>query len=77
MREVLATSDYIGCISMLQAAPEVERGTLKRLQVEAADATWPIGVTTRAGWLPTAAQRDFLEIVAAAANDPIANSVNL
>ncbi|HSO46795.1 MAG TPA: LysR family transcriptional regulator, partial [Rhizobiaceae bacterium] len=77
MRELLATSDHLGCISMLQAAREVERGNLKRLKVEAAQATWPIGVTTRSGWLATASQREFLEIVAAVANDPFANSVSL
>jgi DNA-binding transcriptional LysR family regulator len=77
MRELLATSDHLGCISMLQAAREVERGNLRRLQVEAAQATWPIGVTTRSGWLATAAQSEFLEIVAEVANDPFANSVSL
>lgn len=77
MRELLVTSDHLGCISMLQAAREVERGNLKRLKVEAAIASWPIGVTTRSGWLATASQREFLEIVAEVANDPFANSVSL
>lgn len=67
MREILARGDFLGCISAQQAGAEISKGLLARLDV---DAAWPgreIGLTMRAGWLPTPAQRQMLELLRAAA----------
>lgn len=61
MREILRQSDYLGGLSKMQA--EVEAGVLAILPVPLPEASRPIGITTRAGWEPTRAQRDFLEIL--------------
>ena len=56
MRELLAKSDLLGCISGQQAWREVQNGTLVELD---AGIRWPgreIGVTYRSGWVPTQAQ---------------------
>ncbi|MCU4653716.1 LysR family transcriptional regulator [Roseibacterium sp. SDUM158016] len=68
MRELLARSDLLGCISGHQSAAEVGNGLVVRLQTEA---DWPgraIGMTTRAGWIPTAAQGLMLDTIRAIAS---------
>ncbi|MDO5604180.1 MAG: LysR family transcriptional regulator [Paracoccus sp. (in: a-proteobacteria)] len=61
MREILRQSDYLGGLSKMQA--EVEAGVLAILPVRLPEASRPIGITTRAGWKPTRAQKDFLDIL--------------
>ncbi|WP_370206271.1 LysR family transcriptional regulator [Pararhodobacter marinus] len=61
MRELLTLSDHIGCISRLQASAEIALGALARLDVALPDTARAIGVTTRADWLPTAAQAQFMD----------------
>lgn len=61
MREILRQSDYLGGLSKMQA--EVEAGVLAILPVQLPNASRPIGITTRAGWEPTRAQKDFLDLL--------------
>lgn len=61
MREILRQSDYLGGLSRMQA--EVEAGVLAILPVRLPHAMRPIGMTTRAGWEPTRAQSEFLELL--------------
>lgn len=63
LRELLRSSEYLGALSAVQAHAEGEQRTLKVLPVELADTSRPIGITTRAGWLPTTAQQDFLDLL--------------
>ncbi|CUH81367.1 LysR family transcriptional regulator [Tropicibacter naphthalenivorans] len=72
MREVLRRSDMLGCISRHQAQAEIDAGLLVRLNVEV---DWPgraIGLTTRAGWVPTGAQAQLIALIRAAARDLVA-----
>lgn len=67
MRELLARSDMLGCISEKQAQAEIGRGLLVALDL---DVDWPeraIGLTYRADWLPTPAQGLLLDLVREAA----------
>ena len=63
MRELIARTDHIGCISRLQAAAEIGLGAMVPLPLRLPDTARPIGLTTRADWLPTSAQRQFLDIL--------------
>ncbi|TPE43420.1 LysR substrate-binding domain-containing protein, partial [Amaricoccus solimangrovi] len=63
MRELLAESDHLGCVSRLQARGETDRGLMTVLPFEMAGTSRPIGITLRAGWVPTRAQRLFLELL--------------
>jgi DNA-binding transcriptional LysR family regulator len=65
MRELLERSDHLGCVSRLQAQAETERGLMVILPFEMPGTSRPIGLTLRTGWLPTRAQRDFLELLGA------------
>lgn len=69
MRELLRASDHLGCISRLQAAPELAHGTIALLPYEVEGTARPIGLTLRADWIPTRAQRDFLAELRAVAAD--------
>ncbi len=69
MRELLRRSDLLGCISTNQAQAEVEAGLLARLDVEVSWAARDIGLTTRAGWVPTGAQALLLDLIRTAAAD--------
>ncbi len=60
MRELLRLSDHLGCISQLQIEAEIGLGALAKVPVDLADTRRPIGLTFRAGWLPTRAQDEFL-----------------
>lgn len=60
MRELLRETDHLGCISRLQVEPELAHGTLALLPFPMAGTDRPIGLTFRADWMPTRAQRDFL-----------------
>lgn len=60
MRELLARCDMLGCISGRQAAAEIDRGLMVRLDT---GIIWPpraIGLTYRARWVPTAAQERLI-----------------
>ncbi|MDS9468907.1 LysR family transcriptional regulator [Paracoccus sp. MBLB3053] len=61
MRELLRGSDHLGGVSRMQA--EVEGGSLSILPLTLPGAMRPIGLTTRAGWEPTRAQSEFLDIL--------------
>lgn len=63
MRELLARSDMLGCISGHQAEAEISKGLLVTLHTKI---DWParaIGLTYRSGWVPTRAQGDLLDHV--------------
>lgn len=63
MRELLAETDHLGCISRHQAEPEILRGLMSVLPFPMPGTERPIGLTLRAGWLPTRAQAEFLDIL--------------
>lgn len=67
MREILRQSEHLGFVSALQAAPEVGHGTLSTLPLPIPEAARPIGILTRRGWRPTAAQSDLIDAVRAVA----------
>lgn len=60
LRELVVEAGYLGCMSGAQIAPDLRRGHLVRLALGADLPGRPIGITTRAGWVPTAAQADFV-----------------
>jgi DNA-binding transcriptional LysR family regulator len=61
MRELLDDGVHLGCISRLQARAEADRGSMTILPFDMPETSRPIGLTLRAGWLPTRAQGDFLD----------------
>ncbi|MBE3638537.1 LysR family transcriptional regulator [Mangrovicoccus algicola] len=63
MRELLLRGDFLGCISAHQAAAEISRGLLDRLDIEENLPGRPIGLTFREGWIPTAAQAEMLDLL--------------
>lgn len=67
LRELLRVSDHVGCISRLQVAAEVELGFIGVLPFALDASSRPIGLTVRSGWMPTRAQREFLDDLRAVA----------
>ena len=65
MRELLKHSDHLGFISRLQIRPDLELGALTHLPYPIPNSSRPIGLTTRADWVPTKAQADFREDIRA------------
>jgi DNA-binding transcriptional LysR family regulator len=65
MRQVLLASDHLGFISRLQAAAETRHGLVVEVPFAMPDTSRPIGITTRRDWLPTAAQKAFLDLLGA------------
>lgn len=63
MRELLDQTDYLGFASGGQVRAEISRGLLRAIEFDLSTSRRPIGLTTRAGWLPTPAQRRFIEII--------------
>ena len=63
MRELLAMTNHLGCISYLQAQAELSRGLLTTLPLDLRHTARPIGLTLRSNWLPTMAQEQFLDLV--------------
>ncbi|WBU58383.1 LysR family transcriptional regulator [Paracoccus sediminicola] len=61
MRELLSGSDYLAAVSCLHISGEAE--SLAVLPVDLPCSSRAIGITTRAGWEPTAAQRAFLDLI--------------
>lgn len=69
MRELISDSDYLGFISGGQARAEIDRALVRALDFDLTHTRRPIGLTKRSGWLPTAAQKEFLDILADLATD--------
>ena len=63
MRELLGLSDHLGCISRAQAEAELSRGLLIALPFETHLDFRPIGLTLRSGWVPTAAQKELIDLL--------------
>lgn len=63
MRELLNVSSYLGCISKLQAEAEIRHGLMVPLEHDLSHTTRAIGLTFRRGWIPTAAQAEFLNVL--------------
>lgn len=63
MRELLDSSEHLGCTSRLQAEAEIARGLMTALLFDLAYTSRPIGATLRKDWLPTAAQQAFLDLL--------------
>ncbi len=70
LRGLLARGDYVTILSLHQAALEVQLGLIVPLDLDLPDSARPIGLTYRAGWVPTATQAQFLSLVRAAAKSP-------
>jgi DNA-binding transcriptional LysR family regulator len=70
LRELVVEAGYLGCIAGAQVAADLRRGHLVRLDLGADLPARPIGITTRAAWVPTPAEADFLESLRIAAPDP-------
>lgn len=67
IRGVLGDSDLLTLLSRDQVALELASGVLVQIGDPLAHSVRQIGVTTRTGWRPTAAQRRFVALLAAAA----------
>lgn len=74
MREMLRESDYLGGLSRMQAV--VESAVLAILPLTVPNAMRPIGITTRADWEPTLAQRDFLNLLRQTAEEALRAGVD-
>ncbi len=75
-REILRKSDFLTLFSPDQVAVELEAGWLTRICEAPGKLERTIGLTTRAGWRPTAMQTSFLQVLRAAA-DAVKLSKNL
>lgn len=67
-REILRKSDFLTLLSPDQVAVELEAGWLARICEAPQNLERTIGLTTRAGWRPTAMQSDFLQLIEETAN---------
>lgn len=67
MRELMAVSHHLGFVSAGLIRREVRTGGLVPVPLELAGTTRIIGLSTRAGWMPTRAQSEFLEEIRHAA----------
>ncbi len=67
IRGVLQESDFLTLLSPDQVALEIASNVLTLIGAPLDQAVRVIGITTRAGWRPTAAQRRFVELVERAA----------
>ena len=63
VRQLLIESDFLTLLSPDQVAVELEAGWLARIGAAPGDPSRTIGITTRADWRPTRAQRRFLAAV--------------
>jgi LysR family transcriptional regulator, regulator for genes of the gallate degradation pathway len=66
VRGMLARGDYLTILSPRQAAVEIAQGLMQPLDLPLPDSSRPIGLTTRADWMPTPTQARFLDLVRAA-----------
>ncbi len=67
IRGLLLDSDFLTLLSPDQVAVELEAGWLIVYRRAAGGMVRTIGMTTRAGWRPTAAQRAFVDLALATA----------
>ncbi|EAQ15095.1 MULTISPECIES: LysR family transcriptional regulator [Maritimibacter] len=67
VRGLLARGDYLTILSPHQAEVEIAHGDMVQLDMDLPDSRRPIGLTTRTGWVPTATQARFLDLIRAAA----------
>ncbi len=65
VRDLLMSGDFVSVISRQQVARDLAAGTLVSLPIPLPGSARPIGLTTRAGWQPTATQARFLDILRA------------
>lgn len=63
MRELLDRTHHLGFISGGQAQAEIDRALIAPLHFDLSHTRRPIGLTRRIGWLPTAAQGEFVAIL--------------
>jgi LysR family transcriptional regulator, regulator for genes of the gallate degradation pathway len=68
IRQILRDSDFLTLLSPDQVALELEGGWLVKICDAPDTLIRTIGITTRAGWRPTAMQGAFLTIITAIAN---------
>ncbi len=66
VRGMLARGDYLTILSPRQAAVEIAQGLMTPLDLPLPGSARPIGLTTRADWVPTPTQARFLDLVRAA-----------
>jgi len=69
VRGLLTRGTYLTLMSARQAAVEISQGLMVPLDLPLPGSARPIGLTTRAGWMPTPTQARFLDLVRAAAGD--------
>lgn len=67
VRGMLARGDYVTILSPRQAAVEIELGLMVPLDIPLPGSARPIGLTTRADWMPTPTQARFLDLLRIAA----------
>ncbi|MCB1337417.1 MAG: LysR family transcriptional regulator [Maritimibacter sp.] len=67
VRGMLRRGPYLTILSPRQAAVEVEQGLMVPLDLPLPGSARMIGLTTRAGWMPTPTQARFLDLVRTAA----------
>jgi LysR family transcriptional regulator, regulator for genes of the gallate degradation pathway len=63
VRELLAVSDHLGCVSRLQAEAEVAAGRIAQVEFRLPGTSRAIGITTRRGWQPTGSQIELLSLL--------------
>ncbi|WBU60938.1 LysR family transcriptional regulator [Paracoccus albus] len=63
LREILGDSDCLGVLSTAQVRTQAESAALGTIPLEMPGSNRPIGITTRAGWEPTAMQQKFLDLL--------------
>ncbi|SLN49097.1 HTH-type transcriptional regulator GbpR [Aquimixticola soesokkakensis] len=67
MRETILDRKHLACVSRLQARTEIAQGLVQVLPLAVENSARPIGITTRAGWTPTPAQKVLIDAVRAIA----------
>jgi LysR family transcriptional regulator, regulator for genes of the gallate degradation pathway len=70
IRQILVGSDFLTLLSPDQVAVELEAKWLTRIADAPSGLVRTIGVTTRAGWVPTGQQRAFLDLLDGALPGP-------
>lgn len=65
MREMVSDGHHLACISKAQAAGEIDRGIVRELPFPGDPIPRPIGLTHRADWQPTPAQRAMVDAIRA------------
>lgn len=66
MREMVADGHHLACVSKAQAAGEIQHGLVAELPFPGPVTPRPIGLTLRAGFLPTPAQQTMIDAIRAA-----------